>query len=531
MVEDENDEEEQESGYVTDPDELSYLEKKTLVALKELDGSGSPDEIYELGEFEEGYEGETNKEKGKVKVMNAVSWLSSKGLVDVEEEVKHYYSLAKKSYAKKDLPERKALKFIDKKGGKCKISALQEKSRLSKKKVGIALGWLKDKNWARIVKENGDSYLEMTRKGEEALDEKGRDEKLLQRLGREERLSDDEVDEYTVKKLLSRKEILDEDEEIFRTVHLSEEGWALVKKGIEIKPEINQLTSDIIQSGAWKEVRIRPYDVKAYAPTEYGGKKHPIKKEIEKVRQVFLEMGFTEIKYDYIQPTFWNMDALFIPQDHPARDMQDTFYMSSPDKMEIEGDIVERIKDMHEDGGDTRSEGWRYDWSKEEAERAVLRTHTTVTSIKHLSENSEPPVKAFSVDWNFRSEATDATHLSQFIQIEGIVMEEEANLNMLIGLLKEFYKKMGFEDVKVRPSYFPFTEPSVEVFAKFQGDYLEMGAGGIFREEVTKPHGIDCPVLAWGLGLERLVMLRLGIDDIRECYGNDIDMLKESPLL
>ena len=339
------------------------------------------------------------------------------------------------------------------------------------------------------------------------------------------------MDKYTVNKLLSRKEILDEEQKVFRTVKLTEEGQKIVDKGLEVRPEIAQLTPEIIKTEGWKEARIRPYDVKAFAPSEYGGKRHPIKRELEEVRRVFLEMGFTEIKYDFIQPAFWNMDALFIPQDHPARDLQDTFYMKKPKKIDIEGDVVEKIKQIHEDGGNTRSKGWNYKWSQEEAERAVLRTHTTVASIRHLSENTEPPVKAFSVDWNFRSEKSDATHLSEFVQIEGIVMEENASLNMLVGMMKEFYSKMGFSDVKVRPAYFPFTEPSLEVHAKWKGKYLEMGGAGIFRREVLEPHGIEHPVIAWGLGLERLVMLRLGIEDIREVYKNDISFLRDYPLL
>ncbi|MEF8874484.1 MAG: phenylalanine--tRNA ligase subunit alpha [Candidatus Thermoplasmatota archaeon] len=500
--------------------DLSYLEKSTLLALEELNGIGSPEEILEQGDLDE-----------KVKVMNAVSWLKSKGMVEVEEETKYYYSLAKKSMAKKDLPERKALKFLDKKGGKCSISTLKEESDLSKNKVGIALGWLKDKGWGEIVKEQGESYLKMTEKGREALKEKGRDEKLIRRLGKEGRLSEEEVDKYTVKKLLSRKEIIDEKREVSRTVRLTQEGRKELEKGIELKTQINQLTPDIIRTGAWKEARIRPYDVKAYAPKEYGGKKHPLKREMDKVRQVFLEMGFTEIKYDVIQPAFWNFDALFSPQDHPARDLQDTFYMEKPEKLDIEEGVMERVKGIHKDGSDTRSKGWQYEWSEEEARKGVLRTHTTVASIKHLAENPEPPVKAFSIDWNYRSEKPDSTHLSEFVQIEGIVMEENASLNMLIGMMKKFYRKMGFEDVKVRPGYFPFTEPSLEVFAKWKEDYLEMGGAGLFRREVLEPHGIEHPVIAWGLGLERLVMLRLGWDDIRECYRNDIEKLREYPLL
>ena len=500
-------------------DELSHLEKKTLLALGELEGKASPEDIVKEGGFEK-----------EVEVMNAVSWLSSKDLVEVDEEVTHYYSLAKKSLAKKDLPERKILKYLDKVGGSAPISQVQEESGVGKK-TGIALGHLKDKRWAKIVKEAGESYLEMTKKGKKALREKSRDEKLIQRLGKEGKLSDKEVDKYTIKKLLSRKEILDEEREISRTVKLTDEGRTILEKGIELKPEIAQLTPEVIRTGAWKEARIRPYDVKAFAPTKYGGKLHPLTREIQKVREVFLEMGFSEIKYDFIQPAFWNFDALFSPQDHPARDLQDTFYMERPYSIDVEGDVVDRVKDMHEKGGDTRSTGWGYDWSKEVAERAVLRTHTTVTTIRHLAENPKGSVKAFAVDRNFRSEATDATHLAEFTQIEGIVMEEGANLNMLVGLMKNFYRKMGFEDIKVMPSYFPFTEPSLQVLAKFKGDYLEMGGAGIFRKEVTEPHGIEHPVLAWGLGLERLVMLRLDIDDIRECYSDDLTFLKEYPLL
>ncbi len=502
--------------------ELSYLEKKTLLALEELNGEASPEEIVEKGDFDE-----------KVKVMNAVSWLNSKDMVEVEEDVTHYYSLAKKSLAKKDLPERKALKFLDKKGGKCSVEELQEESDLNKNKVGIALGWLKDKKWAEIVKEEGKSYLQITKKGRKALKEKGKDEKLLRRLGKEERLSEDEVDRYTVNNLMSRKEILEKKREVSRTVRVTEKGRKELEKGIELKTQINQLTPEILRTGAWKKARIRPYDVKAYAPKEYGGKRHPIKREMEKVRKVFIEMGFKEIKYDFIQPTFWNMDALFIPQDHPARDMQDTFYMKNPKKLDISGDeeTIEAVKEVHQNGGDTRSEGWQYEWSEEEGKKAVLRTHTTVASIKHLSEHTDPPVKAFSVDWNFRSEKADATHTPEFVQIEGIVMEENASLNMLIGMMKKFYEKMGFKDIKVRPGYFPFTEPSLEVFAKWKDDYLEMGGAGLFRREVLEPHGIEEPVIAWGLGLERLVMLRLGWDDIRDCYSNDLETLREYPLL
>ncbi|MFO8110627.1 MAG: phenylalanine--tRNA ligase subunit alpha [Thermoplasmata archaeon] len=498
--------------------ELSRFEKMALLALDEAEGEAAPDELAEIGDFEQ-----------TSQVMNAVSWLHSKRLVEVRDDETRYFSLLKKSAASKDLPERTALKYLKKAGGRCTVDEIQEQTSLGKKKSGIALGWLKKKNWAKITKRSGETWLEMTKKGKKALGEKGKDEELIVRLQREGELSEDEVDIYAANKLLSRKEILKEEVCVKRTVTLTDEGYKALRGGIELKPEITQLTSEIIRTGAWEEAHIRPYDIKAFAPTKFGGKKHPLRREIEEIRRVFLEMGFTEIKYDFIQPAFWNMDALFIPQDHPARDLQDTHYLKRPARTEV--DAVENVKDMHETGGNTRSRGWGYKWSYDIACRNVLRTHTTSTTIRALSENPDAPQKFFSVDRNFRSEATDSTHLSEFIQIEGVVMEEDANMNMLIGLLKEFYGKMGFDDVKVRPSYFPFTEPSLEVFAKYGDDYLEMGGAGIFREEVTAPHGIEAPVLAWGLGLERLVMLRLGIKDIREPYKNDVSLLKSYSLL
>ncbi|MCD6461277.1 MAG: phenylalanine--tRNA ligase subunit alpha, partial [Thermoplasmata archaeon] len=174
------------------------------------------------------------------------------------------------------------------------------------------------------------------------------------------------------------------------------------------------------------------------------------------------------------------------------------------------------------------SRGWEYDWSRKEAERAVLRTHTTVNTIRYLYEHPDEPCKVFSIERVFRNESIDATHLPEFYQIEGIVMEPGANFRMLIGLLKEFYKRLGFEEVRVRPAYFPYTEPSMEVEVRFKDTWLELGGSGIFRPEVTLPLGVKHPVLAWGLGLERLTMMRLGLSDLRDLYISDVDMLRRA---
>ncbi len=252
---------------------------------------------------------------------------------------------------------------------------------------------------------------------------------------------------------------------------------------------------------------------------------------IERIRSVFLEMGFSELVDDYVQSAGWNMDALFIPQDHPAREMQDTFYLDEPASIDLDEDVMQLWKNIHEHGGETGSTGWGGSYSTDVSKRALLRTHTTVNTIQYLAEHPKAACRVFSVDRVFRKEAIDRTHLPEFHQIEGIIMEEGANLQMLVTTLKTFYAKMGYPEVRVRPAYFPYTEPSLEIEVKWRGRWLELGGAGIFRPEVTEPLGITSPVLAWGMGLERLAMLVLGLDDIRQLYISDLEWLRQQPIL
>jgi phenylalanyl-tRNA synthetase alpha chain len=212
--------------------------------------------------------------------------------------------------------------------------------------------------------------------------------------------------------------------------------------------------------------------------------------------------------------------------------MQDTLYCKTPSKIEIEErELLEEIARVHEDGGCTSSSGWGYRFSKSEGERALLRTHTTVNTIRYLYHNPTPPCKVFSVGRVFRRESIDSTHLPEFYQIEGIVHEVDTNFRQLLGVLKEFYKRIGFERIRFRPGYFPYTEPSMEVEVFWNGEWMELGGSGIFRPEVTEPVGVRNPVLAWGLGLERLAMLKFGLDDIRSLYISDIDWLRKKSLI
>ncbi|MCQ2357029.1 MAG: phenylalanine--tRNA ligase subunit alpha, partial [Methanocorpusculum sp.] len=221
-------------------------------------------------------------------------------------------------------------------------------------------------------------------------------------------------------------------------------------------------------------------------------------------------------------------DSLYQPQDHPAREMQDTFHLAEEIDLP-EG--WEKIRDIHMTGGDTGSTGWGGEWSPKIARRCVLRTHSTSLSIQHLAKNPNPPVKAFSISRVYRRETIDPTHLPEFEQLEGIVMDKDLTFGHLLGFFKEFFGRMGFESVRFRPGYFPYTEPSVEPEVWVDGlGWVELGGAGVFRKEVTAPWGIDCPVLAWGLGVSRVSMLRMGLKDLRQLYRSDIDWIRATPV-
>jgi phenylalanyl-tRNA synthetase alpha chain len=497
--------------------ELSQNEKKVLLALKKLHGKGSLKEIFNTGEF-----------SLDVEISNAASWLQSKRLVLMDNSIKTIYSLGKegKRFVEKGLPEKRALQLLSDKKGTVTLRDLS--TVLHPDEISVAIGWLKTNGWATIRKEK-DTLIEITDKGKKALTDVTDEEKLLRLLYEH---PEQEIEKNTIKPLLTRKNVIKEKELITSLIALTEHGKKLVETGFEIKEEISQVTSSVIKNSEWKQKTIRPYDIYAFAPALYGGKPHPLVKLISEIRQIFVEMGFQEIQGDYVESCFWNMDVLFIPQDHPAREMQDTFYCKKPSKLPIqEQQLLKEIARVHENGGTTGSSGWGYTFSRTEGERALLRTHTTVNTIRYLYHHPKPPCKVFSLERVFRKEDIDTTHLPEFYQIEGIIYEEHANFRQLIGILKEFYRRMGFEKIRFRPGYFPYTEPSMEVEVFWNGKWMELGGSGIFRPEVTEPVGVKTPVLAWGLGLERLAMLRYGLTDIRSLYISDLEWLRKTPLL
>ena len=481
---------------------LTINEKKVLLALEAL-GSAAPERLEEKSELQVDA------------AMQAAFMLAEKGLVAVSEKVLERYSLTKEGeeYTKNGLPERQIIDFL-----KVPTSLEELRSHFSPQMVGIATGWLVKKGWAKV--ENGvmvPSGKVYAGKDEETLAAFTGKAKTLEELGSDER---------TIRDLLKRKLVI-KHEEKFRTVSITDAGNALAAQGLVLEEEIAQLTPDLLKSGNWKGKKFRPYRLDITPKSFYGAKIHPYRRLIEQMRQIFLEMGFTEIKGGIIQSSFWNFDALFQPQDHPARDMQDTFHLGSA--CQLPAEYFEKVAAMHERGGEIDSCGWGGIWDRELAERNVLRTHTTAVTIKYLADHPKPPVKAFCIDRAYRRETIDPTHTPEFEQLEGVVMDKDMSFADLLGLLAEFYHRIGFEEVRFRPGYFPYTEPSVEPEVYVDGlGWVELGGAGVFRKEVTEPLGIKEPVLAWGLGVSRLAMLKLGLKDLRLLYQSDIDWLRKS---
>ncbi|MCL2607435.1 MAG: phenylalanine--tRNA ligase subunit alpha [Methanomassiliicoccaceae archaeon] len=491
---------------------LSLNEKRLLVALND---SKLPIRLHGLQDFL------------IHELDGAASWLSLKGLIEMDVITSEVIFLADRNILIEGLPERRALNAIKAAGNSMDLSELAEKLPNGEDK--IAIGWLKRKGLADISKEGDRKFICLTEEGRSAASGKRMpDEEFLNRLP----ISKEDADPSLLRDLKGRQGIIGEEITKERRVSsVTELGKEIIAMGIELREEVSGLTVEMLQSGKWKDIEFRKYDVQTFAPAVAPAKKHPLSRLADEIRNIFVQMGFTEIDEEYVQPAFWNMDVLFTPQDHPARDLQDTFYLEDPASIRIDDEkLVKKVKDIHETGGGTGSAGWGGKWSREKAEQALLRTHTTVNTIKHISKNPNPPVKVFSLSRIFRNESIDSTHLPEFTQIEGIILDEKGDFDMLVSVVKGFYAKMGFDKVRIRPAYFPYTEPSLEVEVFFNGKWMELGGAGIFRPEVVAPFGVKYPVLAWGFGFERLAMLKWNIRDIRDLYVSDMDLLKKNTI-
>lgn len=474
-------------------------------------------------------------------VRRGIEWLKYKNLISIRDKPTSKISVGKNGLnaIKNQFPERRLVQLV--------------KQGFNTMKKLSNTGAFNDNNERTVAFRYAvhiNKWLAQqppTAPGEEATlvvlpgsDELSPEEVLLRKIDMatvmsEDRLSSMSREESKALDSLKRRHFVIEQKNKHSEITLSDKGKQLStlqqsnNQRLEQETEkyrINQLTSQLITSGKWKHVKFSLLDVEASAPSMHAGKKHPLQNLVDEIKEVFVGMGFLEIEGPLIQPSFWNFDVLFTPQDHPARDMQDTFYVHQKKQTMPAKDqnIVNKVSRIH-----TRE--WQYGWDYEESKRIVLRTHTTPVTIKYLSDNKLEDARVFTVGRVFRNEKTSYKHLVEFNQIEGVVTSSGVTLRDLIGLQTEFYSKLGIHKVKFWPTYFPYTEPSLQsmIYNETLDKWVELFGMGIFRPEVTEPVGIKNPVLAWGGGIERIAMIRFGLNDVRDLYANNLGWLRSVP--
>lgn len=459
---------------------LHPIEKQIIKSLKESKSS-TPEKLVESTKL------------SIDQVRRGMEWLKLKGLADIQEIEKTFLRLGKNGLDAKNngLPERKLVNEIQE-GPK----SFEEIRNVLKSDFNAAIANAKKNDWIQI--EKGEPSSKISLKGK-ALPSP--EEKLIDFLGAEEKLVNDIEDIEALTLLKKRPDFITENFTKFKTISLSEKA-----KDIDVDSSTGAI------------------DVEAKVPVTYVARIHPLKETINEIREIFVSLGFSEVLGNLAQPSFWNFDALFTPQDHPAREMQDTFYLKDMKASKFATSTqINQVSRSHK-------KGWRYDWNMSEAQRMALRTHTTCVTIKHLADNKPDESRIFSLGRVFRNEKVSYKHLAEFNQVEGVVIGKNVTLRDLMGLQEEFYRRIGLTKIKFWPTFFPYTEPSLQsmVYNDRLGKWIELFGMGIFRPEVTKPLGITKPVLAWGGGIERIAMLKYGLDDVREFYNNNLNWLRSA---
>jgi phenylalanyl-tRNA synthetase alpha chain len=450
-----------------------------------------------------------------VEVMRAVQWLASKGVLEIHERKFHVITVGPNGLQalKQGLPEYRFLKLLSETKT---VPEIQQ--YFTTEEFNAALGILKKNN--AIVFAGG--KITKTHEAAKMLDEESHIMHFLQTITTTHY---DKLDKKLLEAFRSRKDFITVVEKTERSITLAEGFKPHEYKYTEL---IEQVTPEVITTKEWINTKFRKYDVDAIVPQKHYGKQHFVTEAIEEMRRIWLSMGFTEMEGPMIQTAFWDLDALYVPQDHPAREMQDTLYVRGQGK--LPKDMLPVVKAAHENGV-AGSKGWGYVYSETEAKKLLLRTHTTVLSAQTIAKLTEKdlPAKFFSVGKVFRNETVDWKHLAEFHQVEGIVIGN-VTLQDLIGMQQQFYAKLGFPKVRFRPGYFPYTEPSceVDVWHPERQEWVEIGGMGVFRPEVVEPlTGMkNVQVLAWGLGLERIITMKYGIKDLRHLYNNDLKDLR-----
>lgn len=504
---------------------LHPLETKVLLKYSDKDELTSERLIKEL-DYKEGH------------ANQAFSWLGGKNLLKEVNRVLHtYFEITEmgKTLAETGTVEERVINLLKEKGS-LSLPEIASALNIENKEIGSAFGPLSKEG---VLKMTADKKTEYT--GKEIPERIKIASELLKKAVSSENktldkanLSEKEIE--TISGLAKKRgaadspfKIIERETVTYKLLLESKEVTEALKKAGITGKELGEVTPKMLSSGEWKTGSFRPYNISLQPARIIPGRTNPYVQFLESVKDKLCSLGFQEFDGPLVETEFWNGDALFMPQFHSARDIHDVYRLKNPTHAkEIEEPYLSNIAKVHENGGDSGSRGWNYSFDREFTRRLILRSQGTVLSA-HQLHKAEVPGKYFGIARCFRYDKVDATHLSDFYQTEGIVIGEQANLRTLLGFLKMFATEIaGATEVKYVPGYFPFTEPSVEVHIKHPVlGWFELGGSGIFRPEVTKAMGIDAPVLAWGIGIDRMALMALGLNDLRELFCEDIERVRQ----
>ena len=469
----------------------------------------------------------------EVEVMRALQWLQNKNIIKIKEAQKEFVSLDENGlkYKKYGLPERIFLEALDK---EYPLSELGKKAKLSSEELAISLGVLKSKAAIEIKKEK-EIVVSITDNGNHLLKKGFLEERFLKGEFPKDLISLNAEEKFVLDSLKKRKKLVKVEQKNAIEAELTETGKKLLKEKFD-ESLIERVTPSLIKSGTWKGKKFRRFDVKVNVPSIFAGRKQHYRRFLDEVRRKFINLGFKEMDGPIVETDFWDMDALFMPQFHSARDIHQGYHIKEPKySRELPEDKLKNVKAAHENGFGTGSRGWRYEFDAKRTHRNILRTHDTSISARTLaSKELEIPGKYFQIARCFRYDVVDATHLPDFNQVGGFVIEEGINFSHLKSLLRMFAEEFAdAKDIKIIPSYFPFTEPSAQLMVNHPDlGWMELAGSGIFRPELVKPLiGKEVPVIAWGVGLDRLAMFKLGIKDIRHLFSHDLEVLRNAKVI
>jgi len=498
------------------------LEVKTIRAFKKAD-------ILSMEDLQSG----TGLDPARIR--RALEWLITRKALEIESEKKQRFVNLTETGCKNAKEKITELRIVEHTKNGATLKDLQSNNAFDPNELGPAIGSLKKKKLLTfgkggilIVPENANLH---------EFEEK---QALIEKYIDKQDISVEDIDSADMPLIeeMSRKRgklasIFKISERTFRIYRLTEAGREildyLIQKGIEGEEE-GRVKPAHLKDGKWRKLQYRRYSLDLAPPRTVAGKRNPYREFLDYVKEKLISLGFEQMVGDHVESEFWNMDALFMPQFHSARDIHDVYFVKEPTHAKtIEEPWFSKIASAHTNGGDTGSTGWGYEFDRERSRQLVLRSQGTALSARTLHK-AKIPGKYFGMARCFRYDSVDATHAPDFFQVEGITLSSENNFRTLLGLLKLFAKELANADeIMFVPGYFPFTEPSVEAHIKHKTlGWIEMGGAGIFRPEVSKSQGIDVPVIAWGLGLDRMAMVAMGINDIRDLFATDLNKIRST---